>query len=211
MNSAGRARDGNGAVILAGAISYTLKAVALITPGDLSRPTPCPAWDLGLLLRHLCDSIGALDEAIGNGHLALEPCADPNRTVDDPVETVKDRAADLLCAAFTGPAHLVDVAGFPLPGALVVAAAAMEITVHGWDVYVACGHGRRIPAGLAVPLNRLTPLLITDRKGLFASPVAVPPCARPGDRLVAYLGRHPGRATPGQKGGARLPALVTGE
>jgi uncharacterized protein (TIGR03086 family) len=187
----GRARDANGAIILAGAISYALKAVSLVTPGDLSRPTPCPAWDLGLLLRHLCDSIAALDEAVGSGCLALEPPCDPPRTDDNPVELVKDRAASLLCTVFTAPGGVADIAGLPLPGALLVATAAMEITVHGWDVYVACGHDRGIPAGLAGPLIRLSPVLITDRDGLFASPIAVPPCASPGERLVAYLGRHP--------------------
>jgi len=182
---------------LAGAISYALRAVSLVTPGDLSRPTPCPAWDLGLLLRHLCDSIGALDEAVGSGCLALEPPCDPRRTDDDLVELVKDRAADLLCTVFTAPAGVIDIAGLSLPGALVVATAAMEITVHGWDVYVACGHDMGIPAGLAGPLIRLSPLLVTDRDGLFASPIAVPACASPGDRLIAYLGR--------------LPTIVTGE
>jgi hypothetical protein len=37
----------------------------------------------------------------------------------------------------------------------------------------------------------LSPLLVTSRAGLFAPPVEVPPQAGPGDRLVAYLGRHP--------------------
>jgi uncharacterized protein (TIGR03086 family) len=259
MDSAGRAQDGNplgggaddppgkaegdGGTILAGAISYALKAVSLVTPGDLARPTPCRAWDLGLLLGHLCDSIAALDEAIVTGHLALEPPSDPvgpdtparnmpmaptacpdpypsapsapetvtrrhHRHVaeDDrePAELVKDRAADLLCTVFTAPERVIDVAGLPVPGALVVATGAMEISVHGWDVYVACGHDRPIPAELAGPLIRLSPLLITDREGLFACPVAVPPDASPGDRLVAYLGRDPGRVT-------RLPLLVTHE
>ena len=87
------------------------------------------------------------------------------------------------------PERVIDVAGLPVSGALVVATGAMEISVHGWDVYVACGHGRPIPPGLAAPLIELSPLLVTDRDGLFACPVAVPPDACPGDRLVAFLGR----------------------
>ena len=39
---------------------------------------------------------------------------------------------------------------------------------------------------------RLSPLLVAGREGLFAVPVEVPAQASPGDRLVGYLGRHPG-------------------
>jgi hypothetical protein len=39
---------------------------------------------------------------------------------------------------------------------------------------------------------RLSPLLVAGREGLFAVPVEVPAEASPGDRLVSYLGRHPG-------------------
>jgi len=39
---------------------------------------------------------------------------------------------------------------------------------------------------------RLSPLLVAGREGLFAVPVEVPAQATPGDRLVSYLGRHPG-------------------
>ncbi len=207
MDSVGRAKAGNplgggaddppgkaacdGGTILAGAISYALKAVSLVTPRDLVRPTPCRAWDLGDLLRHLCDSIVALDGAIATGRLDLEL---PREAADDRelAELLKDRAADLLCTVFTVPERVIDVAGFPVPGALVVATGAMEISVHGWDVYVACGQDRPIPAGLAGPLIRLSPLLIADREGLFACPVAVPPDASPSDHLVAYLGRVTG-------------------
>ena len=48
--------------------------------------------------------------------------------------------------------------------------------------------------GLAVRMLRLSPLLVAGREGLFAVPVEVPAHASPGDRLVGYLGRHPGHA-----------------
>jgi hypothetical protein len=58
-------------------------------------------------------------------------------------------------------------------------------------VFAASGNGQVVPAELAVPLYRLSPRLIAVRKGLFGDPVEVPPCASPGDKLVAYLGRDP--------------------
>jgi hypothetical protein len=41
---------------------------------------------------------------------------------------------------------------------------------------------------------------VAGREGLFGVPVEVPAQASPGDRLVGYLGRHPGAG----------PLLLTG-
>jgi uncharacterized protein (TIGR03086 family) len=216
----------DGPVMLASAVSYALKAAALVEPADLARPTPCPEWDLGLLLRHLSTSMADLEEAIAIGHLDAGPYAVPHVTPlvssgesGDPVELLRDRAAGLLYSMFTSAQRVIMVGGLPIPSGLVLAAGAMEVVVHGWDVYVACGRGRAIPAALARPLIRLFPDLVTTRAGLFASPVAAPPCASPGDRLVAYLGRDPSAAHKGArhqrpppvKPGGRVPALVTHE
>ncbi len=192
----------DGPILLASAVSYALKAAALVKSADMSSPTPCPAWNLSLLLRHLSGSMAALAEALATGRLGAGPDSgrdsgpDPGQPLSadgngDPVELLRDRAADLLYTMFTAAERMIEVAGLPVPPGLVVGAGAAEITVHGWDVYVACGRGRVVPAALARPLIRLLPRLITARQGLFGSPVAVPPCASPGDRLVAYLGRDP--------------------
>jgi uncharacterized protein (TIGR03086 family) len=193
-------------ILLARAVSYALKAAALLTPGDLSRPTPCTEWDLNLLLHHLCDSMATLDEAIGTGRLDAAP--KPVATDGNPVELLRDRAAELLCSMFTMPDRMIEVSGLPVPPRLIVGAGAIEIAVHGWDVYAASGHGRIVPAALARPLIRLFPQVISVRTGLFDGPFAVPPCASPGDRLVAYLGRDPAarhkRPSPSSTGYSRV-------
>ena len=188
--------------LLAGAISYTLGVCALVGPGDMALPTPCADWDLGMLLAHLSDSMADLETAIRTGTLDLERL--PDHAVGDPVETLRDRAAQLLCAAYGygGPERFVDVGGLPVPAGLVACTGAVEIAVHGWDVSAArggtgrggagCGEARPIPAVLATRMLRLGPLLVTGREGLFAVPVDVPAQAGPGDRLVGYLGRRPG-------------------
>ena len=218
--------------LLAGAISYTLGVCALIGPGEMALSTPCADWHLARLLGHLSDSMADLETAIRTGRLDLE--GQPDHAAGDPVETLRDRAAELLCAAFGygGPERFVTVGGLPVP-------AAWWPAPGRWRSRCTAGTCRRpapgpaaarpIPAALATRMLRLVlqgqlvsapregpgpgtpgssgrassqvaegyvpvvlgPLLVAGREGLFAVPVDVPAQASPGDRLVAYLGRHP--------------------
>jgi len=206
----------SGAVgLLAGAISYMLGVCAPIGAAEMTLPTPCPDWDLGRLLGHLCESMTDLETALRTGRLDLG--GPVGHAGGDPVEALRERAAELLCASYCygGPERFVAVGGLPIPAGLVACTGAVEIAVHGWDVSAAraragrdsagrhsadCkgadgegdARGTPIPAGLAARMLRLSPLLVAGREGLFAVPVEVPAQASPGDRLVGYLGRHPG-------------------
>ena len=180
--------------LLASAISYALAAVVQVAPGEMTLPTPCTDWDLEALLAHLAASMADLESALRTGHLDPEPddAATPDPD-DDPVELLRDRAANLLfaCYAHHGPDRFVLVGDLPLPTGIVTCAGAVEIAVHGWAVRAATGRGGPIPPALATRMLRLSPLLVTGREGLFGIPVQVPAQASPGDQLVAYLGRHP--------------------
>ena len=193
--------------LLAGAISYTLGVCALVGPGDMTLPTPCADWDLAMLLAHLNASMADLETAISAGTLDLE--CPPDHAAGDPVEILRDRAAQLLCTAYCydAPGRLVAVSGLPVPAGLVACTGAVEIAVHGWDISAARDARRPIdpiPPALATRMLGLCPLLVAGREGLFAGPVKVPAQASPGDKLVAFLGRDPGTLPCG-------PALVTGE
>ena len=184
--------------LLVGAISYALGVCALVGPGEMALPTPCADWDLAMLLGHLSDSMADLETAIRTGQLDLEHPAAAVPVPGDPIEVLRDRAAELLCASYcySGPEDFVAVGGLPVPAGLVACAGAVEIAVHGWDVSAArsragCGGVCPIPAALATRLLGLCPLLMVGREGLFAVPVEVPAQASPGDRLVGYLGRDP--------------------
>jgi uncharacterized protein (TIGR03086 family) len=204
----------SGAVeLLAGAIRYMLGVCAPIGAAELTLPTPCPDWNLAMLLGHLCQSMADLETALRTGRLDLD--APAGRAGGDPVEALRDGAAQLLCAGYCygGPECFVAVGGLPMPAGLVACTGAVEIAVHGWDVSAAraragCDGASSgsatsdrgtspipIPAALATRMLRLSPLLVAGREGLFAVPVEVPAQAIPGDRLVGYLGRHPGAAT----------------
>jgi uncharacterized protein (TIGR03086 family) len=199
----------SGAVeLLAGAISYLLGVCAPIGAADMTLPTPCPDWDLAGLLGHLCQSMADLEAALRTGRLDLDQPA--GCAGGDPVEALRDGAAQLLCAGYCygGAEGFVAVGGLPMPAGLVACTGAVEIAVHGWDVSAARARAGRdagisrtqIPAPLATRMLRLSPLLVAGREGLFAVPVAVPAQASPGDRLVGYLGRNPGG-----------PGVITGE
>ncbi|HTQ94890.1 MAG TPA: TIGR03086 family metal-binding protein [Streptosporangiaceae bacterium] len=185
--------------LLAGAISYILGVCAPIGPGEMTLPTPCADWNLAMLLGHLCQSMADLETALRTGRLDLD---EPASAGGDPVEVLRDRAAQLLCAAycFGGSERFVAVGGLPMPAGLLACTGAVEIAVHGWDVSAARARATPIPAGLAARMLRLSPLLVAAREGLFADPVEVPSQASPGDRLIGYLGRNPG-----------CSAVVTGE
>jgi uncharacterized protein (TIGR03086 family) len=186
----------SGAVaLLAGAISYALGACAQVVPREMALPTPCSDWDLEALLAHLAASMADVEAAIRTGCLDLDPsgAVPPVRDGGNPVEVLRDQAANLLCTCYDhhGPERLVLVGGLPLAAGIVACTGAVEIAVHGWDVSTARGRRGPIPPALATAMLRLCPLLVTGREGLFAAPVQVPAQASPGDQLVAYLGRHP--------------------
>jgi uncharacterized protein (TIGR03086 family) len=164
----------------------------------MARPTPCTRWDLNALLAHLAESMADLEEAIRTGALNAGP-GEPRRPPGDgPLETLRDRAAELLCVCFgfRGDDQFVTVGGLPLPAALVACTGAIEIAVHGWDVSAARGRRCPIPPRLAGPMLGMSPLLVAGRERLFAEPVEVPAEASPGDRLVGFLGRDPNLKLP---------------
>ena len=185
-----------GLELLESAVSYALAGAGMATPQLLSRPTPCLGWDLETLLDHLSDSIGLLHEAIATAgaDASAAPPDDPGPE-PDPVARLRGQAARLLGAcAVVGPAERrVAIGDRELTASMVAVTGAIEITVHGWDIWVACGARRPVPPGLAAVLLPIAPLLITPgtRPGLFADPVRLPGPACPGDQLVAFCGRQP--------------------
>jgi len=183
--------------MVAAAIRYTLGVCASLTPGEMSRSTPCAQWDLRALLAHLTESMADLETGLRTGQLGLDPGPlpppAPEPAPGDPVEILRDRAAELLCAAYCGGAcgQFVAVGGLPVPADVVACTGAVEIAVHGWDVAAARGSYCPIPAALATQLLVVCPLLIAGREGLFAVPVEIAAQASPGDKLLGFLGRSP--------------------
>ncbi|GAB3413152.1 DinB family protein [Flindersiella endophytica] len=195
----------SGAELLERAINYAYGAIDTITPDLLTRGTPCSGWDLRALLDHLNDSLAALYEAVDGREVAAPatPCGPPpGDGRADPTVLFRYQACRLLGALTaaegahdgTGSGEQpVGIGGHQLTVDLVSMTGAVEIAVHGWDVYRASGRRTPIPEELALDLLVVCPLLVSgedrsDRR--FAE--RVPVCAGgPSDWLVAHLGRDP--------------------
>ena len=184
-----------GRELLRQAICYALPSADLVTPALLPRPTPCAAWNLGMLLSHLSESLDALAEGLGQGEVLLAPATlEPPGPLEPGAEPagMRARCGRLLSAIAAAPAgRRVVIAGHDMTESVLTYTGAIEISVHGWDVAAACGRPRPIPDDLARPLLAVAPALVGGgaREGLFAEPLPAAPQARPGERLLSFLGR----------------------
>ena len=87
----------------------------------------------------------------------------------------------------------VAVGELSLDAHLLVATAALEVTLHGWDVSQSTGRRTPIPDDLATRLLPVAREVIgaDDRGGRFASPRPTAPDAPSAARLLAWAGRAP--------------------
>ena len=174
-------------------LAYTWGTLSEVRDDHLSKPTPCSDWDLAQLLDHMSDAVDAFTEA-ASGYVRLDshPTADHS---SPRVVVLRDKACALLGAwAAHRPVDPVRVGDLHLAGPVLVATAALEITVHGWDVTQATGGARRVPEELAAALLQVAEGVLTpsDRQGRFAPRLAPRPDAGADTLLLGYLGRSAG-------------------
>ena len=205
-----------GLELLESSVSYVLAGAAPATPQLLSRPTPCPDWDLEALLGHVGDSIMVLREAIATGSAAASavPPGHPGPE-PGPLARLRGQAAGLLgaCAA-AGPAgRRVAIEDRELTACIVAVTGAIEIAVHGWDISVACGTRRPVPPGLAAVLAPIAPCssplvpgpgCSPGRSGCPARP-APPTSSSPSSAASRAPRPRPGPATPKPGTGSGRP------
>jgi uncharacterized protein (TIGR03086 family) len=191
----------SGLELLESVVSYALGAASSATPQLLSRPTPCAAWDLEMLLDHVSDSIEVVNEAIAAGQVRYAQPPGRDGRKGDPIGRLRRQAARLryTCATARSDHRLVAIGDRELTARCVAVTGAIEIAVHGWDISAACAAGQPVPTRLAAVLLSIAPVLIPAgiRPGLFADPVRLAGPACPGDQLIAFLGRRPSAATAG--------------
>lgn len=193
---------GGSVELLERALGFTRTRLAGVRDDLLTRPTPCAGWLLGDLLAHMEDALDAFTEASGGAVEVRDDRSSGHGRDDGPshrdrVPAIRDKACALL-GAWAGPAPGDVVVGdrsggLDLGSSLLVATAALEVTVHGWDVGRATGERVDVPADLARDLLPVARLVVApgDRGTRFAAPRPVAPGAADDLRLLAFLGRDP--------------------
>ena len=174
------------------ALGYTRGILADLDGSDsaLSRRTPCSEWDLGQLLAHMEDALDAFAEGAG-GDVSLDPRIPAIARSD----ALRRKACALLGAWSTERPEVIRIGDQVAPSSVVVAAAALEITVHGWDVAQALsqvsGRAAPIPEALAAALLPVADALVSpqDRGSLFEPVREVDDESSAEAHLLAYLGR----------------------
>jgi uncharacterized protein (TIGR03086 family) len=178
----------DGAVeLLDRSLSYTRVALAAVSDADLGRPTPCAGWDLGRLLAHMEDSLDAFDEgAAGQVQLGGTVRARVR------VRSLQEKACALLGTWSAEPPTRTRIGPHPVDTSVLVLAAALEITVHGWDVAASLELWHPLPDDLAGRLLPAASVLVSpdDRGTRFAPALAAPSTSGDAARLLGYLGRH---------------------
>ncbi len=170
------------------ALGYTrgiLAAVDADAPA-FSRRTPCHEWNLGQLLAHMEDALDAFAEG-ASGSVSLEPQIPAVART----EALRRKACALLEAWSRERPAVVAVGAQTAPTSVVAAAAALEITVHGWDVAQSIDRPTPIPDQLAASLLPVATALVAppDRGQLFAPMLEVPDDSSAEVHLLAFLGR----------------------
>ena len=173
--------------LLERALGYTRVALSTVGP-DRTGPTPCAGWSLADLLDHMDDGLDAFLEAAGG---AVRVPADVPSGPGADLELLQRKACQLLGVWSAPTPALVLVGDKLVPSGLLVSAAALEITVHGWDVGRATGAGHDLPDDLARRLMPVAHAVVTpeDRPGRFAPPRRTPPDATSSEVLLGFLGR----------------------
>jgi uncharacterized protein (TIGR03086 family) len=200
----------DGAVeLLDRSLAYTRVMLADVRPEQLHRPTPCAGWDLGRLLEHMEDGLDAFTEAAA-GRVEVAPVPPTSSRV----EALREKACALLgaWAAARPVSRQVAVGDQLLDAPLLVAAAALEITVHGWDVGQATGRLTRIPVDLASGLLPIAEHVIdpADREGRFGGPRPAEAGAAPDSRLLSFTGRGTAHTTEPVRGNSGEPTARRG-
>jgi uncharacterized protein (TIGR03086 family) len=176
--------------LLERAIAYTRGSLVQVTEADLLRETPCGGWTLHDLLTHMDDSLEAMGAAAQAMSLSLVPSTPPSGD-RELLESICARARGLLSQWHPVRGGGVELGEVTIPREVLGAVGALEITLHGWDVSQALGHGHPIPPGLAMDLWPVARDHITeaDRPFRFGPALEVADWATPATRLLAHAGR----------------------
>jgi uncharacterized protein (TIGR03086 family) len=169
---------------LESAVGVTADVVAGVRRDQLTRPTPCPDYDVGQLVDHLVGfATSFADRANG-----VDPAADATTVTagDDPVGEYRAQTRRLVDGYRSGAGG---------EQAAPVGIALMEAIAHGWDLARATGQPAPYPddavdAALGFGRGVLEPKYRGGDRP-FGVEVDVPEGAPVLERFVGFMGRDP--------------------
>ena len=176
------------------AMTQTAEIVRAVRPDQLGLPTPCTAYDVDALGRHLT-YWGVLYSGQAARKQQPTPDAGPDDVGADWAE-VFTRHADQTVVAWSAPdawTGTTSLNGAPMPAALVGSLMLAELVLHGWDLAVATGQRPTYSDTVAKTTLEIIERMADQGRaaGIFAAPVPVPDSASPLDRALAFSGRDP--------------------
>lgn len=163
-------------------LAYTRVALAEVEDLPAATPTPCRGWTLAQLLAHMDDGLDAYTQA-ASGRVLLAPSGRSR------LDLIRGRACALLGWWLENADRDTVVLGdHELAADVLVGAAALEITLHGWDLHATAGHPVPVPDRLAGPLLVVAAAHQHERMPCWGAPLAPATDTEP-DRLLGRLGR----------------------
>ncbi|CAM04190.1 uncharacterized protein (TIGR03086 family) [Saccharopolyspora erythraea NRRL 2338] len=185
------------------ALALVSELIAALRPEQLGLPTPCSAWTVGDLLRHMI-SQNKRFAAAARGEDADAACPlDGGELGDDPAATYRD-SADLAVAAYlvediAGRRMVLEELPGPLPALVAISFHFTDSLVHGWDVARSIGVPFQPPdelSGAALGIGSRIPDGARGPGGAFGPAVEPVSSAGDFDRLLCLVGRDPYWASP---------------
>jgi uncharacterized protein (TIGR03086 family) len=180
----------------------TQRVVDGVKPDQLDEPTPCSEWDVRALLAHMV----GVNEVFAAAVRGEEPGTGSEDDIlgDDPAGAYR-RSMEEALAAWSTPDVLEQTLHLPfghMPAAFAIGLHFIDNLVHRWDLAMATGQDHLLnaeSAGLALQMveNNFAALPADQLRGKgrpFGELVDWAPGAPVHERLVAFLGRHPGGA-----------------
>lgn len=174
------------------------RAMHKVGIGDWDSPTPCTAWTVRDLVTHLVsEQLWVPDLLAGKTVDEVGDKYDGDVLEDDPLHawTESSQAARGAWLQPGTPVRIVHLSFGDTDGAEYCWQMTTDLAVHGWDLATAVGAEAGIGDDLAnAVIEYVEPQLdLWQGTSWFDDPVPVPDDASPQQRLVALLGRDPGR------------------
>jgi uncharacterized protein (TIGR03086 family) len=182
--------------------SYENAAVIVsgIDPADLSRPTPCPKYDVAALIDHLVEAAHRA-AALGRGQTPPPGDDSPHVDLSDAPDQLR-QAAENAAQAWDDDSKLSSKFTMPwgeeYTGVALVDMYLVELAAHAWDLAQATGQIDKLEVSVAVAgLEGARAMIKPQYRDMvepgspFGEEVPPPQGAGDWDRLAAFMGRDP--------------------